>query len=201
MGTTLRGGCACGAIRYECTTAPMLSVLCHCRDCQRSTGSGYAAELGVLESSFSFVKGAPRYYAVKGDSGNIVRRGFCPDCGSPLVADSSGRPGFLAIQAGSLDDPTLFRPTHHVYASSAQPWDLIGPKLSAFSKIPDAEQVFMRLVELKVKTKQEALGVIKDMFRNEALVTDEGAEALLGLLRSFGLVTIDDESRVQFRGA
>jgi len=201
MGTTLRGGCACGAIRYDCTSEPMLSVLCHCRDCQRSTGSGYAAELVVLESGFSFVKGAPRYYAVTGDSGNTVRRGFCPDCGNPLVADSSGRPGFLAIQAGSLDDPTLFHPTHHVYASSAQPWDHIGPKLTAFSRIPDAEQVFMRLMELKVKTKQEALNAIKDMFRHETLVTDDGAEALLGILCSFGLVAIDDESRVRFAGA
>jgi hypothetical protein len=179
----------------------MLSVLCHCRDCQRSTGSGYAAELGVLESGFSFVKGTPRYHAVKGDSGNTVRRGFCPDCGSPLVADSSGRPGFLAIQAGSLDDPTRFRPTHHVYSSSAQPWDQIGPKLSSFSKIPDAEQVFMRLMELKVKTKLEASSAIKDMFQSEILVTDEAAEALLGILCSFGLVTIDDESRVRFPGA
>jgi len=109
MGTTLRGGCACGASRYVCTSEPTLSVLCHCRDCQRSTGSGYAAELVVQQSGFSFVKGTPRYYAVTGDSGNTVRRGFCPDCGSPLVADSSGRPGFLAIQAGSLDDPMRFR--------------------------------------------------------------------------------------------
>jgi hypothetical protein len=201
MGIFLSGGCACGAIRYECTTAPMLSVLCHCRDCQRSTGSAYAAELGVLESGFSFVKGTPRYHLVTGDSGNTVRRGFCPDCGSPLVADSSGRPGFLAIQAGSLDDPTLFRPTHHVYASSAPPWDQIGPEMSSFSKIPDAEQVLMRLMELKVKTRQEALSAIKDLFRNETLVSDEGAEALLGVLCSFGLVTIDDQSGVWFAGA
>jgi hypothetical protein len=200
MGTILRGGCACGAIRYECTSEPMLSVLCHCRDCQRSTGSGHAAELVVLESGFSFIKGTPRHYAVTGDSGNTVQRGFCPDCGSPLVAFSLARPQFLAIQAASLDDPTIFHPTHHVYASSAQPWDHIGPKLSAFAKIPDAEQVFMRLMELKVKTRQEASSAIKDMFRDETLVTDEAAEALLGILWSFGLVTIDDDGRVRFAG-
>jgi len=200
MGTTLLGGCACGAIRYECASAPMLSVLCHCRDCQRSTGSAYAAELGVLEAGFSFVKGKPRYYAVTGDSGNTVRRGFCPDCGSPLVAHSSGRPGFLAIQAASLDDPTLFHPTHHVYASSAQPWDHIAPGLPAFAKIPDAEQVLMRLKHLKISTKQEASDAIREMFRYETLMTDEGADALLVILCSLGLVTIDDASRVQFAG-
>jgi hypothetical protein len=133
-----------------------------------------------------------------GDSGNNVQRGFCPDCGSPLVASSSGRPQFLAIQAASLDDPTLFHPTHHVYASSAQPWDHIGPQLSAFAKIPDAEQVFMQLVELKVKTKRESLNAIKDLFRSETLLTDEGAEALLGILCSFGLVAIEDGGRVRF---
>jgi hypothetical protein len=51
--------------------------------------------------------------------------------------------------------------------------------MSAFSKIPDAEQVFMRLIELKVKTRQEASIAIKDLFRNETLVSDEGAEALV----------------------
>jgi hypothetical protein len=59
----------------------------------------------------------------------------------------------------------------------------------------------MRLTELKVNTKQDALNAIKDMFRNETLVTDEGAEALLGVLCSFGLVMIDDESCVRFAGA
>jgi hypothetical protein len=73
--------------------------------------------------------------------------------------------------------------------------------MSSFSKIPDAEQVLMRLMELKVKTRQEALSAIKDLFRNETLVSDEGAEALLGVLCSFGLVTIDDESGVWFAGA
>lgn len=198
MSTTLIGGCACGAIRYECTSEPVLSILCHCRDCQRSTGSGYAAESGVLESGFSFVKGTPRYYAVSGDSGNTVRRGFCPDCGSPLVASSSGRPGFLAIQAASLDDPAVFHPTHHVYVSSAQPWDRIAPDLPAFAKVPDAEQVLMRLMQLTVKTKQDASNAIKEMFRHETLMTDEAAEALLVVLSSFGLVTIDDESRIRF---
>ena len=201
MDRTLRGGCACGAIRYECTSEALLSVLCHCRDCQRSTGSGHAAELGALESGFSFVNGTPRYYAVIGDSGNTVRRGFCPDCGSPLVADSSGRPGFLAIQAGSLDDPTLFHPTHHVFASSAQPWDHIDPRLSAFAKIPDAEQVLTRLMECNVTTKQEALSAIKEMFKHETVVTEEGAEALLVILCKFGFVTIDDGGVVRFAGA
>lgn len=155
----------------------------------------------MLESGFSFVKGTPRYYAVTGHSGNIVRRGFCPDCGSPLVASSSGRPEFLAIKAASLDGPTLFRPTHHVYASSAQPWDPIGPKLPAFARIPDAEQVLMRLMELKVKTKQEAFNAIKDMFRHETLMTAEGGEALLVILSSFGRVTIDGESHIRFAGS
>ena len=201
MSTTLRGGCACGGIRYECASEALVSVLCHCRDCQRSTGSGHAAELGALASGFSFVSGTPRYYAVIGDSGNTVRRGFCPDCGSPLVADSSGRPGFLAIQAGSLDDPTLFHPTHHVYASSAQPWDHIDPRLSAFARIPDPEQVLARLIACNVRTKQEALSVIKEMFMHETVVTDEAAEALLVILCKFGFAAIDDEGCVRIAGA
>jgi hypothetical protein len=157
--------------------------------------------LGVLESRFSFVNGMPRYYAVIGNSGNTVRRGFCPDCGSPLIAASSGRPGFLAIQAGSLDDPTLFHPTHHVYASSAQPWDHIDPGLSAFARIPEPEQVLARLVACNVTTGQEALSAIKEMFMHETVVTDEGAEALLVILCKLGVAAIDDAGCVRIVGA
>lgn len=198
MTTTLCGGCACGAVRYECTSEPVLSVLCHCRDCQRATGSAFAAELGVLEAQFAFVKGEPRYFAAVGDSGSMVWRGFCADCGSPLVARSSGRPGFLAIQAASLDDPSVFSPAYHVYVSRAQPWDRIDAERSAFARIPDAEQLVSCLAGRNVATKCDAVVAIMDMLRNEPCVTASGAEALLGTFGALGLLSIDEHDRLRF---
>ena len=63
------GGCACGAIRYECSCEPLLCWKCHCRDCQRSSGSAFAVVVIVPATAFKFTKGEPNYYAVKGKSG------------------------------------------------------------------------------------------------------------------------------------
>src|SRR6266508_1325480 len=83
------GGCACGATRYECSAEPLYMGNCHCRDCQRATGSAYFAAVGVAASAFRLTSGAPQYYEKSADSGNMMRRAFCPRCGSPLFLTNS----------------------------------------------------------------------------------------------------------------
>jgi len=121
------GGCACGAVRYECTSGPLGMVNCHCRDCQRAGGSGYSPSVVVPAASFRLTRGEPRVHELPADSGNTARRVFCRDCGSPLYASSSARTQFVAIRAGSLDDPSWFRATTAVFVESAQPWDPPDP--------------------------------------------------------------------------
>jgi hypothetical protein len=62
-------------------------------------------------------------------SGNEASRAFCGGCGSQIYAFSSGRSEFVGIKAGSLDDPSWYRPVKDVWVSSAQPWDCLGPAL------------------------------------------------------------------------
>lgn len=116
------GGCACSDIRYVCTAAPTRMLNCHCRDCQRAGGAGASPTLIVPLAAFAFERGTPRYHESRSEAGNVVRRGFCGRCGSPLVATSSARPARIAIRAGSLDDPSWFRPSEDVWLESAQPW-------------------------------------------------------------------------------
>jgi hypothetical protein len=73
------GGCACGAIRYECTAPPLYMGNCHCRDCQRETGSAFAPTIGVAATALAITQGEPKYHTVTADSGNPVRRGFYPE--------------------------------------------------------------------------------------------------------------------------
>src|SRR5687767_9610856 len=56
------GGCACGAIRYECTADPIMMFKCHCRDCQRVTGGGFVPGLLIPRSAFRLTKGELRYH-------------------------------------------------------------------------------------------------------------------------------------------
>ncbi len=72
MPTPFSGGCACGAIRYECSAEPLLSFNCHCRDCQRASGSAFASVLMAPREAFKVLRGAPKFHRVTGDSGNPV---------------------------------------------------------------------------------------------------------------------------------
>src|SRR5580700_3215701 len=121
------GGCACGAVRYDCSATPVAMLNCHCRDCQRAGGSAYSPTVIIPKAAFRLVSGEPRYRESTADSGSAVRRGFCEKCGSPLFASSSARPEMLGIRAGSLDDPSWFRAERDVWTGSAQPWDILSP--------------------------------------------------------------------------
>ena len=134
MAIPFTGGCMCGAIRYECLAEPIAMGICHCRDCQRATGSAFAAALIVPRSAMT-ITGEVKYYGVTGDSGNLVSRGFCPHCGSRLFG-TPANPGVISIQAGSLDDPSRFKPQAEIYVASAQPWDYMNPDLPKFAKFP-----------------------------------------------------------------
>ena len=81
------------------------------------------------------IVGQVKYYDVVGDSGNLMSRGFCSCCGSRLFG-SRANADFISIQAGSLDDPSWFKPQVDLYVSSAQPWDCLNPDLIKFAKFP-----------------------------------------------------------------
>ena len=135
MATPFTGGCVCGAIRYECSAEPVMMAQCHCRDCQKVTGGAFVPALAVPTAAVK-ITGQPKYYETKGDSGQTVSRGFCPNCGARLFGNAQVMPQFTVIFAGSLDDPSWFRPGMDIYTSSAQPWDHMNPNLPKFPKMP-----------------------------------------------------------------
>jgi hypothetical protein len=134
MKTPFTGGCLCGNIRYECSAEPVFMGNCHCRDCQQATGTAYAAAILVPRHAVT-ITGDVKYYEVKGDSGRLVGRGFCPNCGSRLFAKPP-TPELIGITASSLDDPSWFEPKIDFYTASAQPWDYMNPDLPKFAKFP-----------------------------------------------------------------
>ena len=129
------GGCQCGAVRYECAVEAVFTGNCHCRDCQKATGGAYAPVLAVPAEALK-ITGDIKYYDSRADSGHTFSRGFCLNCGARLFGKSSGMPAIIAITAGSLDDPSRFKPAIDFYTSSAQPWDHMNPQLPKFSKLP-----------------------------------------------------------------
>ena len=136
ISTPFRGGCACGAIRYESTANPTMMLHCHCRDCQQSSGGPFSSFVIVPAEAFKFLQGSPRFHASPSEMGGKTRRGFCPDCGSPIVVKPDSAPQFAAIRTASLDDPNWFNPQLDVWTSDAHAWDQMKPALPKFEKYP-----------------------------------------------------------------
>jgi hypothetical protein len=109
---------------------------CHCRDCQQATGSAYFAAVAVKACDFKLEKGEPSWFERTADRGHVVRRGFCRDCGSPLFLVNGARQGAMVLYAGSLDDPSWYRPSRDIFVKSAQPWDLMHPELPKSDGMP-----------------------------------------------------------------
>ena len=136
MTTEITGGCLCGAVSYVCSSEPLYAGNCHCRSCQKVSGGVGTSAMGVPADALT-ITGEVKYFNDKADSGGVSSRGFCPECGSRLFGTSSNMPGLVAIMAGSLDDPSLFKPTMNVYVASAQPWSLMDPNLAKFDGMPE----------------------------------------------------------------
>lgn len=136
MTEAITGGCACGAIRYKATGQPKYMGNCHCRDCQQATGSAFFPAVLVLTDEFTLESGQPKWFDRVADSGNTLSRGFCPDCGSPIFLKNPARAGGIVLYAGSLDDPSIYRPSRNIYLKSAQHWAWMDDRLPQFEALP-----------------------------------------------------------------
>jgi hypothetical protein len=149
MKKKLTGGCACGAIRYKCSDEPIVELICHCRDCQRTSGSASDAALLFASDRVVFEGAEQTFHTVTTASGNRLSRGFCPTCGSPISGRWEGDSMYSkvrAIHAGSLDDPSLFSPTVEDWISRAQPWHTFHPDTLKFEEKPTPDAVRDRVL-------------------------------------------------------
>jgi hypothetical protein len=135
QGSSLTGRCLCGAVRYESPGPVLFSIVCHCRDCQRASGSGGVPVLGVPKSSFSCT-GPVKQSRVTGGSGLAAVRNFCTDCGSLLFGTPESAPEMVTIYVGSLDDPSSFSPTAALFASQRPHWAKLTLPLTEHAALP-----------------------------------------------------------------
>ena len=127
----ITGGCLCGAVRYEAAGAPLYAGFCHCRDCQRATGTGHSCYMAFLREAVT-LRGKTRAYASGPVGGRRGVRHFCPVCGSARVGEPGSAPETINLYAGTLDDPSLFRPTAAIFVRSRPEWDRPAVVLEEF---------------------------------------------------------------------
>ena len=130
------GGCLCGNIKYKFNREDVVSAgHCHCKDCQKITGSGKATIVFVPTKSLK-IDNNYKVYSVIGHDGTNVHRGFCPNCGSPIISYVTEQPDLRFIKAGSLDDSSWIKIESSFWSISANKWDPVNDNLPCFKQNP-----------------------------------------------------------------
>lgn len=129
------GGCLCGAVRYEATGEPTYMGLCFCSDCRKASGSGFIPFIGFPAAALRFT-GKTLMYTSKAANGGDSVRNSCPTCGGLVFGGIVGTDDSHTIYAGSLDDPSLFRPTIAIFGRSRPDWVAMPPGLTVFETMP-----------------------------------------------------------------
>ena len=129
----LEGGCTCGELRYRLTRSPMIVHCCHCRWCQRETGTAFALNAMIETDCVSLLSGSPEKVDTPSHSGKgqtIVR---CPSCHIAVWSHYAGAGDLLSfVRVGTLDKPDELPPDIHIYTASKQPWVVLPPDMPAF---------------------------------------------------------------------
>lgn len=137
--TRQEGGCLCGGVRYAALAPPSAVTVCHCRFCQRATGSAYMVEPIFEKPDFTLLSGAPKVYdTVSAGSGKVVHVHFCPDCGTKLWLSFERFPDIVGIYAGTFDDPCWFpiepESSKHIFRGVARGDTVLPPGLPIFEE-------------------------------------------------------------------
>jgi hypothetical protein len=142
MSDSLDGGCACGAVRYRIDATPMFVHCCHCRDCQRQTGSAFVLNALIEADRVTLLSGAPTPWRMPTDSGRPHDIQRCPQCQTALWSEYGGVAQLRFMRVGTLDDPTALKPDVHIYIRSKQPWVSLPPDVPAYETYYKAAELW-----------------------------------------------------------
>jgi hypothetical protein len=142
MTDVMEGGCACGLVRYRLESLPMFVHCCHCRDCQRQTGSAFAVNALIETDRITLLSRDPESVAVPTDSGRPHRIFRCPACRTAVWSEYGGRSALRFVRVGTLDDSAALAPDVHIYVRSKLPWVRLPESIPAFEAYYDARQLW-----------------------------------------------------------
>ena len=132
MTDTFDGGCACGVLRYRMRSRPMFVHCCHCKDCQRQTGTAFVLNALIEADRVELLSGDPKPFEMPTASGRPHTVFRCPDCGAAVWSNYGGLTKLSFLRVGTLDDPTGLPPDVHIYTRSKLPWINLPHGVPAF---------------------------------------------------------------------
>ena len=129
------GGCRCGAVRFRVTRAPLLTMACHCRGCQRMSGSAFSLSAAIPDEGFEVLQGE----TVAGGTDKAFGHRFCPECLSWVWTKHPMMEGFTNLRSTMLDDPSWVRPYAETFRSEGLPFVETGA-IRSFPGFPGMEE-------------------------------------------------------------
>ena len=137
------GGCTCREVRYRLTQAPLIVHCCHCRWCQRETGSAFVLNALIESSCLQLTSGRPQFVPTPSNSGKGQKVARCPACQVAVWSHYSGLGDIMSfVRVGTLDEPDRLAPDVHIYTESKQPWVVIPAGARAFSQYYKSREVW-----------------------------------------------------------
>jgi len=135
------GGCDCRAVRYRLRSTPLFVNCCHCRWCQRETGTAFALNAMIETARVELLSGEPELVDTPSNSGKGQKIARCPTCRIALWSHYAGAGTVLSfVRVGTLDNPDRFPPDIHIFTSTKQPWVVLPPGARAVPEYYDAKQ-------------------------------------------------------------
>jgi hypothetical protein len=142
MNLPLTGGCQCRSVRYAIGAEPLTLYACHCTECQKQSGSAFALSMVVPRSALSVVKGEPREWLRRHDSGRVASCMFCGHCGTRLFHNPHANTQVTILKPGTLDDASWLHPVGHIWTRSIQCWfDIPGDTVNYEAQPPDLSRL------------------------------------------------------------
>ena len=137
----VEGGCDCRTVRYAMQSAPLFVHCCHCRWCQRETGTAFALNAMIEADRVSLLAGTPEVVHTPSNSGKGQLISRCPSCRIALWSNYGGAGKAVHfVRVGTLDDPDRFPPDIHIFTSTKQPWVILPTNAPATPEYYDRSQ-------------------------------------------------------------
>jgi len=122
------GGCTCRHVRYRLTSAPMFVHCCHCRWCQRETGTAFALNALIESDRVQLLRGGVDVVDTPSNSGKGQKISRCPQCRIAVWSNYGGGADLIRfVRVGTLDEPDALPPDIHIFTTSKQPWVVLPP--------------------------------------------------------------------------
>lgn len=129
------GSCMCGNVKFEADGDPVFSGNCHCEDCRKTSGAAYSTFVFMNKEDVKLT-GKVSSYDHKADSGNVLTKHFCGNCGCPMYTENEVRPTMVGLRAGVINEHETVKPTVNVFTGNKIASTPLDPKLAAFEKMP-----------------------------------------------------------------